>query len=101
MKDSFDCTVRTYIPSIKEFAAAHVVVHLLVVTLHDPKTLQRLGAGIWDAGGYVQYPRSHELCIHPVLLDEVDAELRLRMARPGRQPTASPRRASAVGYQDG
>ena len=97
VKESFDLNVRVRIGGQPH--ELHVVVHRDVVTVHDVKSLKRLAAGIWDAGGYVNYPRSQELCIHPVLLDEVDLQLRKRMTTPGRKAKATPRRASAIGYQ--
>lgn len=38
-----------------------------------------LCAGLWDAGGYVRFARASAVPVHPLILDEIDAELRLRM----------------------
>lgn len=60
----------------------------------------QIAQGVWDAGKYVRYEHSQRLPIAPQLLDEVDAELRLRMTTPGLQTRVPPPRRSAVGYSN-
>lgn len=85
VKESFDLNVSAKVACRRGSIELHVVVNREVVLLMDPVTLERLAAGTWDAGGYVYYSRSHELCVHPALLDAVDLALRKRMTTPGKK----------------
>lgn len=61
-------------------AEVRVVVRGRAVELTHP-TKGFLYSGVWDDGGYVRYQRVLEVPVSPLVLDEIDSELRLRMPR--------------------
>lgn len=55
-----------------------------------------LYAGVWDDGGYVRYQYTRQVPVHPAILDEIDAELRVRLPgateRKARRPEPTEKR---------
>lgn len=98
MQKNFDFVAKTIPINTTMPLSIQVVVKGASISLHG--TAGRLASGVWDAGRYVRYTRSQELCIHPALLDEVDSQLRRRMTTQGLQRRVDPPRRSAVGYGD-
>lgn len=74
------------------YAGKTVMVHVKKTTimLHDTSGL--ITSGLWDAGGYVRYARSHEVAelVHPFLLDKIDQKLRKYIAVKGTYPVRVP-----------
>ncbi len=67
-----------------------VRVRKTTVELHDATGL--VTSGLWDAGGYVRYARSHDVAelVHPFLLDKIDQKLRKYIAVKGTMPERVP-----------
>lgn len=81
MKEYFQFEMVVKIPHCSAPLRISVVVDGATVTLSDARG--RFARGVWDAGHYVRYPRSQQMPVHPQLLDDVDAELRIRMTHRG------------------
>lgn len=67
-----------------------VHVRKTTVLIHDTSGL--LTSGLWDAGGYVRYARSHDVAglVHPFLLDKIDLKCRKYIAVKGTYPKRVP-----------
>lgn len=98
MKENFDFDAWAHLPGGNRTEKLHVVVRGTTVTLHNVHG--RLAAGVWDAGGYVRFPRGQRMDVSPQLLDEIDKELRRQMTTKGVQERAPELRRSAVGYSN-
>lgn len=68
------------------------MVHVRKTTIEIYDTSGLVTSGLWDAGGYVRYARSHEVAelIHPALLDKIDQKCRKYIALKGTMPERVP-----------
>jgi hypothetical protein len=71
-------TLRVRLPSHSDFDEYEVETEGLQVTISHAGS--RIIRGTWQqVGGYVLYPRSQSMPLHPLITDDIDTELRLRL----------------------